>query len=275
MPELAEVEFYRKQWDPGLNQIITAVSLHTDKRVFRGVNADEMSSALPGSRLIESQASGKQMLFQFSKQNWLGIHLGMTGKLWIAPPDFEPGKHDHLVLFQKKRALVFSDMRQFGRVRFDRDANPPSWWTDIGAAITSSEFTERHMTDFLRAHSRLPIKGALLLQTGFPGVGNWMADEILWRARINPLAPAGQLGEAELKAAWRETRFVCRQAIRHVGPAHADPPANWFFHQRWSKEGSCPRDGQRLMRETVAGRTTAWCPVCQPLKPRKPSIKGK
>ena len=95
MPELAEVEFFRRQWDPGLNQNIIAVQLHPRKRIFRGTNPREMVSWLIGRRFLRSFARGKQILFEFSGRNWIGIHLGMTGKLRIEAQDDaikEPGK---------------------------------------------------------------------------------------------------------------------------------------------------------------------------------------
>src|SRR5436309_405141 len=126
MPELAEVEFYRKQWNGGLRQKILSVHLNAKKRIFRGVNIKWLQKTLTGATLLESKAHGKQMLFRFSKNGWLGIHLGMTGKLraaaalydrrskkmrrsQTAATEFIPAKHDHLVLFQKNQALIFSD----------------------------------------------------------------------------------------------------------------------------------------------------------------------
>src|SRR4051812_4583447 len=263
MPELAEVEFYRKQWDPGNGQQILRVALHGEKRIFRCTNARALKAKLPGARLLDSEASGKQMLFRFSGDLWLGIHLGMTGELRVGAPDFRPGKHDHLVLFQKKRALVFSDMRQFGLVRFEQGNNAPGWWTSLAAPITSARFTRKSMSQFLAAHRRLPIKASLLLQRGFPGVGNWMADEILWRAKINPRIPTGQLQSDQLECLWKAVRFVCGTAVRRIGSGLSDPPPNWLFHERWSAAGRCPRDKQPLNRETIGGRTAAWCPRCQ------------
>jgi len=263
MPELAEVEFYRKQWDPGVGQQIVRVAVHADKRIFRCASAKELRAKLPGARLLHSEASGKQMLFRFSGDLWLGIHLGMTGKLSVGPANLSPGKHDHLVLFQKKAALVFSDMRQFGLVRFEQGGNPPEWWTRLAPPITSSRFTRKTMNSFLAAHRRLPIKATLLLQRGFPGVGNWMADEILWRARINPRVPTAQLQPDQLDRLWKAARFVCGTAVRRIGSDFSDPPPNWLFHERWSAQGRCPRDKQPLNRETIGGRTTAWCPRCQ------------
>ena len=123
MPELAEVEFYRKQWDAGREQRIVSVHLHAGKRIFRGINPEALRQALTGARLLDSKAHGKQMLFRFSRNAWVGIHLGMTGKLRAVasrPAPFLPARHDHLVLRLSKRSLVFSDARQFGRVLFHR-----------------------------------------------------------------------------------------------------------------------------------------------------------
>src|SRR2546430_6479892 len=118
MPELAEVEWFRKQWNPGIGAKIVDLSLHARNRVFRGENVDELQRRLVGAKLVSSQARGKRMLFKFSDNNWLGIHLGMTGKIRVEHSGYRPMKHDHLVLFQRERVLVFTDSRQFGRVRF-------------------------------------------------------------------------------------------------------------------------------------------------------------
>src|SRR5688572_9841603 len=125
MPELAEVEYFRKQWDPGVGKPIDRVHLHGAKRIFRGSTPREIERALKGAKLLGSETHGKQMLFRFSGGAWLGVHLGMTGELKIDSADFKPGKHDHLVLFQKARALVFNDPRMFGRIRFHHGKDQP------------------------------------------------------------------------------------------------------------------------------------------------------
>lgn len=262
MPELAEVEFFRKQWNAGIGGKVTRVHLHAGKRIFRGSNLQWIAS-LTGERLHSSEASGKQMLFRFSGDLWLGVHLGMTGKLALADGAFTPGKHDHLVLYQKEHALVFSDMRQFGRVLIDQGKSPPSWWARIGPAVASPAFTFERMDGFLTRRARLPIKAALLVQQGFPGIGNWMADEILWRAGVAPARPCASLEPSERKDLWQESRFVAREALKKIGKDFGDPPKNWLFHERWTSVGRCPRHKTPLRRETIGGRTTAWCPSCQ------------
>lgn len=263
MPELAEVEFYRKQWNKGIGDRITRVAVHSEKRVFRGTDALQMKRSLLGATLLRSEARGKQLLFCFSKDLWLGVHLGMTGKLLVEPPDFVPGKHHHLVLYQAARALVFQDARLFGRVRFHRGAAPPAWWSQLPPPVNSKEFQRSAMREFLRRHSRITIKAALLHQTGFPGVGNWMADEILWRAKLPPKWTAGNLTNEQESRLWKALRFVCRAAMQHVGEDFSDPPPGWLFHERWKRAGRCPLHKSPLKRETVGGRTTAWCEACQ------------
>src|SRR4051794_10175311 len=125
MPELAEVEYYRRKWDPGLGAQVQSVQMHGTKRIFRGAQPATLKKKLPGAILLRSEAHGNQMLFQFSNGLWLGLHLGRRGELRVEKPSFRPGNHDHLVLYQQDRALVFSDPRQFGRVRVDLGTEPP------------------------------------------------------------------------------------------------------------------------------------------------------
>lgn len=263
MPELAEVEFYRRQWDPGMGQKITRVQLHPRKRIFRGSNTRALTRELTGSQLLRSSSWGKQMLFEFSGGNWIGIHLGMTGKLRVEPPGFPPEKHDHLVLHQAKRILVFRDARLFGRVRFHHDKVAPDWWRTGAPDIGSETFDQKFFSAFLRRHRRAPVKAVLLLQSGFAGIGNWMADEILWRAKILPAKLAGALSAPQRARLFRETRFVASESLRLVAPDFGDLPRDWLIHQKWKREGVCPRHRTRLEKGMIGGRTTAWCPRCQ------------
>jgi len=267
MPELAEVEFYRKQWGRGLKQKILSVQLNAAKKIFRGTNAAALRKTLRGSTLLGSETHGKQMLFRFSKGAWLGVHLGMTGKLRVEPAGTVALKHDHLVLRQKRHSLVFSDPRQFGRILFHRGEDQPPWWRDRPAEVLSRAFTQTLMDQFLSRHGRAPIKAVLLLQSGFPGIGNWMADEILWQSKIHPGRPVGKMGPAEIKKLHAKIQSVSRIALRTVGKNDGDLPKSWLFHHRWEKGGHCPVDGSALCRGELGGRTTCWCPSCQ--KPGK------
>jgi formamidopyrimidine-DNA glycosylase len=263
MPELAEVEWYRKQWGAGLRKKIVDVRLHPRKRVFRGTNTRALQENLVGERLLKSTARGKRMLFEFSDDNRLGIHLGMTGKIHAESANFRPDKHDHLVLYQPDCALVFTDSRQFGRIRFHHGRDEPDWWNHRTPEIVSPQFDRKFVDQFLDRHGKAPIKAVLLMQHGFSGIGNWMADEILWRAKILPSKPTGKLTTPERARIFRATKFVVRKSLQTLGKDFSDPPPNWLIHQKWKRDGICSRHHTHLRHATIAGRTSAWCPLCQ------------
>jgi formamidopyrimidine-DNA glycosylase len=263
MPELAEVEWFRKQWDAGVGAAIVDLSLHARNRVFRGTSVESLRKRLIGEKLLSSYRRGKRISFKFSGDNWLGIHLGMTGKIRIESANYRPVKHDHLVLFQRDSALIFTDSRQFGRVRFHHGADEPDWWKSDAPEIISREFDQRFVDQFLDRHRKAPIKAALLMQNGFPGIGNWMADEILWRAHVLPSKRIRKLTARERAELFRATKFVARRSLETLGKDFSDPPQSWLIHQKWKRNGICPKHRTPLRHAMIAGRTTAWCPRCQ------------
>lgn len=274
MPELAEVEYYRKRWDfAARGARVRKVSLHPHAKVFRGLDPAILINALTGAKFTSSEKAAKQILVRFGDAKWLGIHLGMSGELSVHDIGTPATKHDHLVLETNRNLLVFSDPRMFGRIQFHVGSTAPKWWDTIAPAILSNEFTVTCVGDFLRRRSRTPIKAVLLMQEQFPGIGNWMADEILWRAGIHPKRLAGSLTVAEIQILWRECRRVCRQALEKIAGKDDDLPPDlninipetWLFRHRWKTGGRCPLTGGPLIREEVGGRTTCWSPARQVL----------
>ncbi|HEY4282311.1 MAG TPA: DNA-formamidopyrimidine glycosylase family protein [Chthoniobacterales bacterium] len=262
MPELAEVEWYRKQWNPGIGDRVVAVKLHAGKYILRDVGPRALRQLI-GKTLIGSERHGKQMLFRFSGGLSLGIHLGMTGKMRTEPADFRPGKYDHLVMYQPKRALVFADTRQLGRVRIHAGVDQPGWWKSDPPQIESSDFDQDFFEGFLKRHAKAPIKAVLLMQGGFAGIGNWMADEILWRAGVLPAKRTFRLTDREREKIFSATKFVVKQALATTGKDFSDPPGDWLIHQKWKRDGVCPKHRTPLRHATIGGRSTAWCHKCQ------------
>lgn len=290
MPELAEAEFFRKRWHlAGRGGGLAGVHTHDRAKIFRGVSPAAIRRALTGTRYLGSEARAKQMAFRFGAPRarggavaaWLGIHLGMSGELRVEAGDYAPRKHDHLILRvagpgrrkADRRSLVFTDPRMFGRVQFHRGPNPPDWWSRIAPEIISASFTAEAVAAFLRRRARAPIKSVLLMQERFPGIGNWMADEILWRATIHPGRRSGDLSPREIQVLWRECRRVCRAALATIAgrgdylppDLNAHIPRSWLFWHRWADGGRCPKTGQPLARAEIGGRTTCWSPARQKL----------
>jgi formamidopyrimidine-DNA glycosylase len=263
MPELAEVAWFARQWEPGLGAPVTAVQCRATARVFRDAGVRDLRRQLTGRPLTAISTHGKQMLFTFGDV-FLGVHLGMTGELLVESASHRPGRHDHLVLRQSGRSLVFRDPRMFGRVRFEPGPAAPSWWTSLPPAVLSPSFTRQLTISAARRRRGSPLKAFLLDQEVFPGVGNWMADEILWRCLLDPATKVGTLHYNEIITIHLATRRLCRQALKLIGENWGDPPPSWLFPHRWKNGGRCPRDGTELRRAQIGGRTTAWCPQCQP-----------
>jgi len=268
VPELAEVEQSRRLWDAGLGLTIEEVLIRRPElRIFRGTDVNRLRQGLQGEVLAASAVHGKKMAFRFGSpaKRWLGIHLGMAGRLRVEPLGFQPAKHDYLALRQAVHWLVFSDQRLFGRILFyegEGDEEPP-WWRNLPPPILSRQFTVASVENFLRRRRLAPLKTLLLMQERFPGIGNWMADEILWRARLHPLRQARDLSPAEARRLWRAIREVSRRAVALVDGSWEYPPT-WLFAHRWENGGRCPRCHGALDRAPVGGRTTCWCPRCQP-----------
>lgn len=272
MPELAEVHYFFRQWDPGRGERVVKVRLHAGKRIFRDADTEALAKQLEGSVLKAGETRGKQMLFSFSGgglpwdcRGWLGLHLGMTGKLYAEPLPFAGDAHDHLVLETGQRSLVYRDPRLFGKVLFETGREAPEYWRLLPPEVLSREFSRERMENFLRRRAKSPVKAVLLDQRVFPGVGNWMADEMLWQAGIHPAAPAGHLDDETCRRLYLAVRHVCRVAMKTVGVDYRDPPESWLFAHRWKDGGTCPRGGGPLVRETIGGRTTCYAPERQRL----------
>jgi formamidopyrimidine-DNA glycosylase len=263
MPELAEVDYFRKQWNPGFGKRIVSVVTHPWTRLFRGTSVVDIVKLLSGSRLVTSETHGKQMLFRSNNDGWLGIHLGMTGELQFSTdPEFDD-RYAHLVLQLEEGRLVFNDPRQFGRVRFEVNKEAPDWWAQLPLQVLDKGFNLAYLEPLLNRRKGTRLKPFLLMQEIFPGVGNWMADEILWKARLSPGRRIKSLSQDERRLLYKEVRWVCKNALAVVGDNWGDFPNSWLFNHRWKDGGTCPKTQQPLKRETIGGRTTCWSPAWQ------------
>lgn len=271
MPELAEVELARRQWAAFHGEIVTTAETHPKARIYRDWPAPALR-ILEGKALLSSRAHGKRMLFTFGPALHLEVHLGMSGKLSTAAPEHESHKHDHLILRTATAALVFNDYRMFGRVML-HDCEDP--WADLPPQPHDSKFTLARVRKLIERHPKKTLKALLLDQNACPGIGNWMADEICWRLGLHPGIATARLDPASLR---KEIRFVTLGALKHVAEKNLNaavdgfapgtyvaevPPKNWLFQHRWKKGGTCPKCQSDLARDTIATRTTAWCPGCQ------------
>ena len=248
MPELPEAERARQQIERALGREIVAVD-DSDTYVCRPHAPGEIAAALVGRKLTKAHRRGKFLWAETDDGGPdLGLHLGMAGRISV---DEEPAPNhwDRFVLdFADGGRLALRDKRRLGRAVIEPD------FSHIGPDAAE---VSRDMFRTRVGRGTIAIKARLLDQGSIAGVGNLLADETLWRARLSPRRVAGELSTEELDLLRRQLRAATRDAIRHGG-VHTGR-----FVQARGRAGTCPRDGSPLERATIGGRTTYWCPVCQ------------
>jgi formamidopyrimidine-DNA glycosylase len=203
------------------------------------------------------------------------VHLGMTGQLAPAPAAQPHQKHTHVwMTLDDGRELRYTDPRRFGRIAYIAAASLAGELTDFGAdplEVSSEEFAARIRT------RRARIKALLLDQSVLRGVGNIYADESLWRAKIHPARPGAQLNAQQAETLRRVLQDILRKAISMHGSSISDfldadgEPGEYQRHHRaYGRERKpCYRCKTPIRRSIVAGRSSYFCPKCQPA-PRVP-----
>ena len=247
MPELPEAERARQAIDLVMGREIVAVD-DRDTYVCRPQAPGEIAAALTGHAMVRTHRRGK-FLWVETTGPVLGLHLGMSGRIEVDAPPAPNGWDRFSIGFAGGGRLALHDKRRLGRALLEPD------FSHVGpdaAEVGRDAFRARV------GRGTAPIKARLLDQGVVAGVGNLLADEILWRARLSPHRAAGELSVDELDRLRRELRAAVRSAIRRGGAHTGD-----LIGARRAG-GACPRCGTALARGVVGGRTTYWCPVCQP-----------
>jgi formamidopyrimidine-DNA glycosylase len=247
VPELPEAERARRRVERVLGRRIVAVD-DRDSYVCRPHAPGEIAAALTGRRLTAARRRGKFMWAPTDEDGpELGLHLGMAGRIVVDEPAHE--RWDRFALeFEGGGRLALRDPRRLSRAVIEPDFSHVG--PDAGE-VSREEFRRRI------GRGTAPLKARLLDQGAIAGIGNLLADEILWQARLSPLRRCDQLRPEELDELRRATRRAIRNAISRGG-AHT---GTLNPQRRWG--GRCPRCGADLARATVGGRTTYWCPTEQ------------
>lgn len=274
MPELPEVETVVR----GLRKLLPGQTIR-EVRLGKSDFIDDpvsLSQALPGRRISAVTRLGKFICIELAPETpaveclHLVIHLGMTGQLTVKHPADEVAPHTHCFFALDDRCeLRYTDIRRFGRILLVPDSRFDVFRDRLGAdplEITLEGFSAR----FGSRRSR--VKALLLDQGVLSGVGNIYADESLFRARIHPARIAANLAPAELAALHRAVREILTDAIRLRGSSvsdYVDSDGNrgefQLRHRVYQRESKpCVRCKEKILRLIVAGRSSHFCPRCQP-----------
>jgi formamidopyrimidine-DNA glycosylase len=237
-----------------------------------------LGEVLPGRTVASVERIGKFICIKLTLESaadlyWL-VHLGMTGRFGVRSPGEEVVPHTHGFFdLDNGNELRYTDIRRFGRMLLVEEDGLPAFQNKLGhdaLSVSAEEFARQAYG------RRARIKAFLLDQKALRGVGNIYADESLWRAKIHPERLAANLSAQELVKLHRAMQQILQSAIRLGGSSISDfldaegkRGSYQLRHRAYGREGEkCSRCGTAIERIIVAGRSSHFCPQCQPA-PRK------
>ena len=258
MPELPDVEGYRRLFDRyAVGKLVVAVVVR-DAGVIRSGSSGSFVRRLVGRRFAQVERVGKWLLAPTDGPTLL-IHFGMTGALQWLGPDDDQHRFDRVLLQVDGGELAYRDQRKLRGL----------WLADEADEITrvtgpqgpdAAALTGAQLEHILEPH-RGELKSLLMNQELIAGLGNMLTDEVLWRAKIHPCRVFADLEQQERRSLGQMMERTLRTSIKH-GEIPRTP--RWLSSQRAVDNPRCPRCRATLCTSRVAGRTSLWCPVCQP-----------
>lgn len=230
---------------------------------------EQLAKRLRGERIIDVRRRAKNVLIELSSAGVLRVHLRMTGDL-RAWPETPPANAATRALFRLKsgKTIVFDDSRALGRIELIESGALAEFDRSLGVEPLSAEFTTRRLAEEL-AKSRAPVKLFLLDQSRICGLGNIWVAESLHLARIHPVRPASSLTRAEIAKLRTAIRTILNRAVKSAYRSYSLPGATaeseGFGVRVYGREGaSCRRCKSVIARIRQGGRSTYFCPGCQP-----------
>ena len=272
MPELAEVELGRKvAASVAEGRVIVRTRCARDPIVYQKVAARTFARALQGRRVVAVCRWGKQLWFDLDRDPHPLFHFGMSGAFRIPgdsplqlksgpkadDPSWPPRFAKIHLQFDDGGELVMTDGRRLGRIllRTNPREEPPV--SRLGFDPAQNLPGPKAFVGALCARKAV-IKSVLLDQSFAAGVGNWIADEVLYQAGIDPRRLASSLAESEARRVRLKLKYVVATAVRENAD-NSRYPKGWLFHRRWGRRADAvTARGEKIQHITVGGRTTAW-----------------
>ncbi len=266
MPELPEVEVIVRRLRP-LFEGKTLTSFRAISKKAVKTNPQTITKAILNQELRSIQRRGKAIILEFPK-GFLIIHLKINGQICL---DTKQPAYALVELgFEgAEKHLYVCDRRGLAEVRFTTDLDKEAFFRQMGPDVLDEAFTLEYFRDKVK-RSRTKIKPLLMDQKFVAGIGNIYAVEALFRARIRPDRPANSLSEEEIERLYNAVREVVKDSIRHGavlkkyfydGKSHPDFSGKLLVYGRENEP--CAVCGGKVVKVTLGGRGTYYCPVCQ------------
>lgn len=279
MPELPEVETVRRTIERALaGHVLAAAEVVEDEIVYKKVPAAFIRGAIVGRKVLAVGRKGKYWWLELNSDLWLYGHLGMAG--WVrevgqptirlkehgeAPMEDETGRPRFLKLMLESdegRRIAMTDGRRLARVWLAGPSSEDKKIAELGPDALTELPPVAVLATYLSSR-KAPIKATLMDQTFISGLGNWLADEVLYHSRIAPARTGASLSIGEVEKLRKNILSILETAVEAGADEHKYPK-DWLFHVRWGGgRGHEFHLGQKLIRETIGGRTTAWIPEVQ------------
>jgi formamidopyrimidine-DNA glycosylase len=279
MPELPEVEVLRRELAPVLEGAYLSRVLLRRPDLRRPFPHD-FEVRLAGAAILRLRRRAKYLLADLSSGDTVLMHLGMSGWFRVEDAGHVPAAHDHVRFdLSSGRAVVFNDPRRFGVMDLasTSEIERIAALADLGPEPLSDDFDAAALAAAC-AGSRRPIKVALLDQRVVAGIGNIYASEALHVARLSPRMPAARLAHADgapTPAAHRLAAAIKSVLVRAIHQLEADTETQRFrVYDRAGKRCLRRGCGGTIRRLTQAGRSTFYCPVCQPMARRARALRS-
>ncbi|KAK9066065.1 hypothetical protein SSX86_015467 [Deinandra increscens subsp. villosa] len=294
MPELPEVEAARRAIEENcIGKKIKRSVVADDSKVIDGVSRSEFEASVTGKTIVAAHRKGKNMWIQLDSPPFPSFQFGMAGAIYIKgvavtkykrsavnDTDEWPSKYSKLFLeLDDGLELSFTDKRRFAKVRLLKNPAIVPPISELGPDALLELMAEDELFKSL-SKKKIAIKALLLDQSFISGVGNWIADEVLYQAKIHPLQSAASIPKEGCAALHKSLKEVIQQSVEvdadssrfpvieqavEVGADSSRFPSNWIFHSREKKPGKAFVDGKTIDFITAGGRTTAYVPELQKL----------
>lgn len=288
MPELAEVETVRKQIATRMKgrKIKAVVADESDRWLFAFAKPADVRKALVGAKVKGAGRKGKYFWLELDRKPWPIFHLGMSGNIALLDPKARQTGHQkiwggaklwserdqdlrerlhfcHLLLeCDGGFEFAFIDPRRFGRIWLADDPWSHPRIKQLGFDPLLDFPSAKSLAEKL-AKRKKSIKAVLLDQALFAGIGNWLADEILFQAKLSPHHLASRLTPLQVRSLHKSILSVVKKAVA-VDADYERFPKTWLFHERWGKSKTAKTSkGHKIIHEEIGGRTTAWVPQVQ------------
>lgn len=271
MPELPEVETYARDLNRALPGRRLVGAWCDWPKQLPSNTPSELDERVRGQTVASVGRRGKYITLRLT-DDWLLVHLKMSGRMQIVPASDPPNPHAHVVFgLDAGEELRFHNPRKFGRVYLLAD--PDEVLGELGPEPLDEAFTAAVLADRI-GQRRGRIKPLLLDQRFLAGLGNIYVDESLWRARLHPLRTADTLDQAHIASLHAAIREVLERAVAARGTSLSDAGYRDLTGNLGEMQGTlavfgregepCPRCSTPVTRLVVAGRGTHVCPICQP-----------